>query len=354
MINMDFTKIAYRATDNDVRIYMETSNGIQMNNKDYSKLQVSGEEEETFRSYDSQSQDYELTPPKSDSYTNLFDAGQDVPLGGSAHSLRNHLVAGHDSSLPVSTSLKPLPVKALYPSRNTPATSVSSVLHHGPPSSGHRLDPYSDGAHHLPTKTMTTGSPTVISRGSIMLASDESYQAAHSLVKDHFTPAHKTSKQSPPSSISGLSRIVSLTGARTSPVGTHYQCTTSGHKPLNERSTTNGSDLPNSRPLLLKDSLAHFSDTSPSLFAATNSSDSRTALLKSVAPVDAPGINNIPGAVRRPMSFVKALEVSDQLTVHDKKTKLRQPQQLGLQKEVMAEEEESEKQAHSSSYEIAV
>lgn len=40
MINMDFTKIAYRATDNDVRIYMETSNGIQMNNKDYSKVDL--------------------------------------------------------------------------------------------------------------------------------------------------------------------------------------------------------------------------------------------------------------------------------------------------------------------------
>lgn len=38
MINMDFTKIVYQATDNDVRIYMETSNGIQMNNKDYSKV----------------------------------------------------------------------------------------------------------------------------------------------------------------------------------------------------------------------------------------------------------------------------------------------------------------------------
>lgn len=40
MINMDFTKIAYHATDNDVRIYMETSNGIQMNNKDYSKVEM--------------------------------------------------------------------------------------------------------------------------------------------------------------------------------------------------------------------------------------------------------------------------------------------------------------------------
>jgi len=38
MINMDATKIAYHATDNDVKIYMETSNGVQLNNKDYNKV----------------------------------------------------------------------------------------------------------------------------------------------------------------------------------------------------------------------------------------------------------------------------------------------------------------------------
>jgi len=32
-------------------------------------------------------------------------------------------------------------------------------------------------------------------------------------------------------------------------------------------------------------------------------------------PVDAPGITNVPGAVRRPMSFVKALEMSDRYAV---------------------------------------
>lgn len=38
MINMEATKIAYHATDNDVKIYMETSNGVQLNNKDYNKV----------------------------------------------------------------------------------------------------------------------------------------------------------------------------------------------------------------------------------------------------------------------------------------------------------------------------
>lgn len=35
---MDAAKIAYHATDSDVKIYMETSNGVQVSSKDYSKV----------------------------------------------------------------------------------------------------------------------------------------------------------------------------------------------------------------------------------------------------------------------------------------------------------------------------
>lgn len=320
------------------------------------KLQASGEEDETFRSCDSQSQEYELMPPKSDSYTNLFDAGQDVPLGGSAHSLRNHIVAGQDSSKLAPTSLMPLPAKMLYPSRNALAASTLNAQHHGLPDGRHPLAPHSDSTCYLSKKNIV-GSPTTTSRSSNMLASDEKYPVTNALVRDPFV-YNKTIKQSPPSSISGLSRIVSLTGARTSPVGTHYQYGTSGSTSLHGQSTSNGASVSSYRPLLSKDSLTPNLSTVPA-----NSIDSRTALLKSVMPVDAPGIDNIPGAIRRPMSFVKALEVSDQLTVPDQTLRLQRQQQQqqkrqsGLQKEIMVEEEEEEeceKQLYTSSYEIAV
>lgn len=302
------------------------------------QLQASGEEDETFRSFDCQSQDCELTPPKSDSYTNLFDAGQDVPLGGSAHSLRNHLAAGQDTISSTSSGLKPLPAKILYPGRSALPTGFRTSPDGRPPpapAEGH-------GLRHLPPKT-TIGSPTSTMR-STTLASDEKYPMTHALIRDPFLSSshNKNNRHSPPGSISGLSRIVSLTGARTSPVGTHYQYGTSSSKPTAHGPAPNGADGTNYRPLLSKEP-PPYTVTAPSI------PDTRTALLVSSAPVDAPGIENVPGAVRRPMSFVKALEVSDQLAAHDQPSKLRQ--KAGLQKEVMIEEDE---QLYGSSYEIAV
>lgn len=352
MINIDATKIAYHAMDNDVKIYMETSNGVQINNKEYNKLLTnSGEEDEhgTFRSYDgSQSQECELTPPKSDSYTNLFDAGQDVPLGGSAHSLRNHMMASQDtvassSSGPGAKSIPP--AKMLYPRSGGGARSYS-------PEGRPPVAPTDGHVPRHPTKS-SVGSPTSGTRGAVgttTLASDEKYPTAHALSRDALLPTsshhhhHNKDRWSPaPPPASNINRFVSLTGARTSPVGTHYQYGSSnggGHGP-----SANGGAEANYRTVLM---------TSGTAAAA----ESRTALLMSAAaaapPVEVQGIENVPGAVRRPMSFVKALEVSDQLAAHDQRSKLlRQPQlQTGLQKEVMKEEEEE--QMYGSSYEIAV
>lgn len=70
----------------------------------------------------------EMLPPKSDSYINLFDDGQDVPLGGSAHSLRN-LLSGSRESRPNSGGSideRPLAPDALYsPVGHAAANAVS-------------------------------------------------------------------------------------------------------------------------------------------------------------------------------------------------------------------------------------
>jgi len=63
--------------------------------------------------------EFEMLPPKSDSYINLYDDGQDVPLGGSAHSLRNLLsstssTGGRDSPPCMGLEQRSLAPDALY------------------------------------------------------------------------------------------------------------------------------------------------------------------------------------------------------------------------------------------------
>ncbi|KAK2166267.1 hypothetical protein LSH36_40g08015 [Paralvinella palmiformis] len=63
----------------------------------------------------SQSQDAEPSPPKTPSYTNLFDCSQDVPLGGSAHSMRQHLGGGDEGQ-----AEGVIPPRALYGNKSSP------------------------------------------------------------------------------------------------------------------------------------------------------------------------------------------------------------------------------------------
>jgi hypothetical protein len=67
------------------------------------------------------------------------------------------------------------------------------------------------------------------------------------------------------------------------------------------------------------------------------------------APMDI-DIDNVPGAVRRPMSFVRALEVSDQLAVQERQKQQTQQRQ----KQQTSPIEEDRQNLYGSSYEISV
>ena len=69
-------------------------------------------------------------------------------------------------------------------------------------------------------------------------------------------------------------------------------------------------------------------------------------------PSDFGDVSNVPGAVRRPMSFVKALEMSDQIALKEQ-TKA-QRQQIGSSLRGNTPDESSEQKLYGSSYEISV
>lgn len=91
-IQIDSAKVTYIAADRDVKIYSDTSsNGIKRNaNKnagDSMRLSLVEDYEDQVDDMSSLSQDSELPPPKekqnSGSYTNLFDTSQPTPVGAS-------------------------------------------------------------------------------------------------------------------------------------------------------------------------------------------------------------------------------------------------------------------------------
>jgi len=76
--------------------------------------------------------------------------------------------------------------------------------------------------------------------------------------------------------------------------------------------------------------------------------------IASSAELGVQGISNIPGAVRRPNSFVKALELVDRVAPHDRPRSklLRRQTNKGLMHEILREEEDE--RGYMSNYGIAV
>jgi len=142
-------------------------------------LNVDGDDEAMFRS---QTLECELQPPKSDSYFNLYDDEQDVPLGGSAHSLRNLLASssstgGRDS--PLSPAERRLAPDAMYSPIGHASTSAAVQRL----SDTHANN--NDGACFLQKPTVGDESQTRISDAAV-LPSDAKYPTAQALAPDDF------------------------------------------------------------------------------------------------------------------------------------------------------------------------
>jgi len=248
---------------------------------------------------------YQRMPIKAaerDSYTNLYDA--DVPLGGSAHSLRNQLVEQVVPGSPRQQhiSMKPVPY--------TPRTD-GHVMALTSPERAAAPPPYDYvSSRSVRQVSPLVGSPPSLYRGQVLgatkgsgptvLANDEKYP---------LMPVSQSSYSQPSSQASA------------------------GGSPLPTRTKAGGLlryGSPTFPPPTARDS-----DRSAPLSVATS------------------GLQSMPGAVRRPVSFVRALEMSDQLAGAPT-GRPRPPQQqpargVGLQP--TAEEDE---RAYGSSYEIAV
>ena len=266
------------------------------------------DDRQTFNSVTSQDSDF--PPPKSDSYSNLFDAGQDVPLGGSAYSLRNHFAPGQSVDSP-SSAIKTFPPKHLYSNRPSNAISNSPV------------------SQHVQLKDQAgICSPT---RYGTSLASDEKYPLSHALGRD---AAGRTVQRSPVTggSLGSLnSRVDSL--SRSGAVHSAGFVSSSPRGTVSPANVSGGSD---SVPLLRRDELP------------VSKKDLRTIPLELDTSLEDSASNA--ALARRPMSFVRALEMSDQLASGAQRGAMRQ--QRGLQREVTNEEEEQK--MHGSTYEIAV
>ncbi|XP_013419273.1 palmitoyltransferase ZDHHC5 [Lingula anatina] len=76
-VSVDVSKIAYKPTQNDVKIYTDSSNGIKSGTNSYNKMQPrSSLDEDSVKG---------PSPPKTDSYNNLYDASSNVSLGAAVH-----------------------------------------------------------------------------------------------------------------------------------------------------------------------------------------------------------------------------------------------------------------------------
>jgi len=243
--------------------------------------------------------------PKCDSYNNLYD--QDLPLGGSAHSLRNQLAGGGGS-----IQQSPRPVRggrAASPrtARNTPGGLVSKgtlpECSSPPPPydySSRSQDKSLSSRYVSPSSSLHKLAPV---RVDTVLTSDDRYPDG---VQAYVSR--------------GVSSVSPPTGNSTPVVRT----------------------IPSNMP-------RYGSPTFPPTTVREGNQPTTVVPLSLAAA----GVQNVPGAVRRPMSFVKALEMSDQLTgapAGQSGIRHNLPTRSGGLQETVEEDE----RAFGSSYEIAV
>jgi len=258
---------------------------------------VDTDDDAIFRS--TQNLDCELRPPKSDSYFNLYDDEMDVPLGGSAHSLRNLLVGSSSSTTGgrESPSERRLAPDAMYSPVGHASGNV--VMQHHSDIRVNSDD--ATAAYFLQKPTVIADKPQSRVSDTAVLPSDAKYPTTQALAPDDFG--------------AGLLHV------------------SAGRRP------------------------GRVSPTKAKDAAATV----QTAALP-VAESDVLAITdvNITSNVRRPMSFVKALELSDRLEESQRKrygagqlhdVSVPEVDEDGEHSDIV---EKDSKRKFGSSYEIAV
>lgn len=322
-IQIDSAKVTYIAADRDVKIYSDTSsNGIKRNaNKnagDSMRLSLVEDYEDQVDDMSSLSQDSEIPPPKekinSGSYTNLFDTSQPTPVG---------------ASLQQQPSPQPSRPRHLYD--RSPRTNLSNYRHPGRPPLA------------TPEDT-STGTPSV--QGNKPFAnSAEVDRSKHSHSRPPPGVRVPYTHISPPRSNQGDTR-------ESQKVNNGYPIRSSSEERFREKHNsasvnsynTRGQQYPDQRTRGSHDQLyrdkGQGNRSYPQGTSRTMPSQNRyvtePGFENNVA--DGPGDGGL-----RPMSFVKALEMSEVVRTTEKDQQYKQKK-----------DEEKKKSVYDSAYEISV
>lgn len=251
-------------------------------------------------------------PPPAGSYTNLFDTREDVPLGGSAHSLRTNV-----HGKPVTLSNRPSPLLA-GKKRSADVRAPMAEMDECSPTSPAAVAGTAAPIHYI-------NSPT--GDRSMSLASDEKYPTTQALITDTLGP-------SPPPAAAAAP----IAGRRVQvPVRTAYA-------PIGSRPTD----------AAYVGGRGKYKESGYSSSSTTATSRTSESLPAASAADNKQALSDIPGAIRRPMSFVKALEMSDALQMQERERTRHKQRQVSpaLQPEIITEEEQ--RAMYGSSYEISV
>ena len=338
----------------------------------------------------SQGSDAPMAPkPVSGSYTNLFDTREDVPLGGSAHSLRANTLGRSGNTAegmymgPPASRPSPVAGKKRSADVRAPMAQQDEFS----PTSPIGVTTSAPQPYHAPMSAVPHYINSPSAERSMSLASDEKYPTTQALITDTLGPS-PPHQPPPPRRSAGAVRPPApgavgaarppAPGARMvygPPIGTQQsrptyipgqarpQTYNSGLPPQYRAPAVTGAThrypLPPTQPQAPKESGYSSSSTSKSADSATGLTNTNTNAA-TVDPENKQALSDVPGAIRRPMSFVKALEMSDQLQQQQQdrdRERLRQqrhkPQPTPPER-ITEEEEQQPQQQYGSTYEISV
>lgn len=351
----DDSKVAYHTSENDVKIYIESNtvtNGIhQKGGKAYNQLHQNSLDDDSEMA--GQSRDCEPSPPPlNTSYVNLFDTVNDVPLGGSAHSLRD---------LP-NNIMEPAVHSSKYPPSNRIDNRPSPTQQRHIRDAKKTVAPMATPDNFSPTATPSPNDIIAISKPSYsgvepQLTSDQKYPTIQALITDksgkHTIGTKRSASAGSLSRIDVVSSSIPSKGVHTSPT---YP---PGMPPPTQPKYTGNNLYPANLPPRPTGRIQRPKDTGyTEMYPPSNPYHSEPSSHHDFnnKPISAvpPGLDNIPGAVRRPMSFVRALEMSDAIQ-HQEREKEKLRQQLEKQQiEKHKRKTEEEKKLYGSTYEISV
>lgn len=321
----------------------------------------------------SQSLDCEPPPPPNNgSYTNLFDTSQDMPLGGSAHTMRGQIQQPALARESPKIQRPGAPPRNLYSNRPSPGRQrAAEIREPAPMATPDQFSPVTTPSPTTAAQQQAAKHHVVTSRGAInspsmerSLAADEKYPTTQALITDKF---------------SGLAGVGGGVGAKRSAsagslstVKPSYSrgVRTSPTYPPSSHHTYSNNQVPNTVAVLDTKAAVHhqlrkphkYKESGYSSSSSTTASSNKHSELAAIAEhrvtnsqpqPQAQDLDNVPGAIRRPMSFVRALEMSDTIALQERERE-RERERTRQKERQKQRHDDERKNAYGSTYEISV